>query len=130
MSEDKRTVAFKADARTRQEIIDYQEANGHETKSDAVHQLVSVGLREQKSQLLWRMKDHVVEWVGILAIAAIMVFLAGVVGVFAMDRAATFSVSLLGAALVLLSVFEAFRVVYGTSEMGAWVRQVVGGESA
>lgn len=127
MSSDKRTESFKAPPEVSDGIRRYQKSRGFEHRSQAHQELVEVGLREQRNPIIWRLKDKVVDWASMLAIAAIVMGVVGattdIVGVY--DGAAI-SLTLLITASVLLAVFEFTRIVMGMNAVGVKTREVIG----
>lgn len=107
------------------EIERLEERFDFDTQSDMHRHIYRVGLREQRNPLMWRLKDRVVDWVSIMGIAAVMVFLAGAVGVFPMVDAAKFSVALVIVAMGMLGAFELGRVMLGMNELSVRLRDFV-----
>jgi hypothetical protein len=125
------SIAAWVDGETKREVENYQERRDHEFLSTAAAELIEIGLRESSNPVVYRLKDRVVEWVSLLGIASVIVFLAGATtGVMAVTDAAKLSVALVGAAIVLLGIFELARVALGMNELGSAVREVLGGEQA
>jgi len=131
MATDKKTVSFKTDSSQKQRIVDFKDRNGYEHLSEAVEDLVDVGLREQKSPIVYRLKDRVVDWASALALAAVIVVVGGATTkVVAMSHAVAFSVVLLMFAVMLLGMYELTRVSVGANEIGAALRDRFGREKA
>lgn len=131
MATDKQTVSFRAGKQTRDRITAYMESKGYDQQSDAVKELVDVGLREQRSPLVYRMKDRVVDWASWLLMMAVMVLIAGATtAAVPLPGAYKFSVATASVAVGMLGVYELVRFVGGMNEIGAgiraWVRGVRG----
>lgn len=125
------TLSAKVDSDTKREVNRYKEQRGHEHRSDAVRELVQIGLRESTNPLVFRMKDRVVDWVSLLGIAAVIVFIAGATtNVIHVVDATKLSIALVSSAVVLLAVFELLRVATGSNEIGSVVRGLFRGEKA
>lgn len=118
-------VGFRAGPALQDAIEDYGDRRGLD-KSDALRELVEVGLREQRHPWLWRFKDRVIEWVNLLSISAVLVLALGLTtrlvtwidGVIA-------AFFMLALATCLLGGFEVARVLSGSNERGVWLRAVV-----
>lgn len=127
MASSKQTVSFKAEPVDVEKIDAYAEREGYEHRSDAAKELVETGLREQSNPLVWRWKHRVVDWAGILGIAAIIVFLAGgATSVISVRDGAVLSLTFVSVAVLLLAGFEVVRVVLGINEVGEAVHARVG----
>jgi len=125
------SIAAWVDGETKREVETYQERRDHESPSTAAAELIEIGLRESSNPVVYRAKDRVVEWVSLLGIASVIVFLAGATtAVMHVTDAAKLSIALVGAAIVLLGMFELARVALGMNELGSAVREVLGGEQA
>lgn len=126
MSSGNDPVTWRTDAERIEEVEQFQKRNGFDNRSQALDHVVDVGLREQRNPILWRLKDRVIDWVSILGIAAVMVYIAGATtGIFTMTAAAQFSVAMLITAAVLLAGFELARVVTGMNAVGVRLRDVL-----
>ena len=119
-------ITIRADEEFRERVERYEERAGKASRTDAIKELVDVGLREQERPLLYRAKDRVVEWVHLLSIIGVALFVLGVTTdlVTATDGliAAVFS---LGLAAALLAGYELARALAGSNEVGVRLRAVV-----
>lgn len=77
MATDSRTVGFNADPEFADEIERYQDRRGHEYQSDAVEELVQIGLQEARSPILFRLKDRAIEGAWYLSLVGIVVIVTG-----------------------------------------------------
>lgn len=116
------TVRFEQDQS--EKIDEFVELMGEDTtQSDAIKEMVEIAHREAKHPLTYRLKDDVVDWVGQLGIAAVIVFVGGATTpVLPIGEAALFSISLVVVAILMLAGFEMARLVLGSNELGARVR--------
>jgi len=131
MASDTKTVGFNADSAMRREITAYQDEHSHDNRSDAVKELVEVGLREQSNPILYRMKDRVIDWASILTIAAVIVVVAGgTTGTIPMGDAIPFAMGMFLTGVALLAGYEVLRLLWGTNAVGAWLRYSLGGGKA
>lgn len=125
------SIAGWVDADTKREAERFMEINDYDSMSEAAGDLIKIGLRESSNPLIFRVKDRVVDWVSLLGIAAVIVFLAGAsTNVIALVDAAKLSVSMVSVAVVLLGAFELARLVMGMNELGSALRDVFSGEKA
>lgn len=125
------SIAGWVDGDTKREAERYMELHDYESMSEAAGDLIEIGLRESSNPVIFRVKDRVVDWVSLLGIAAVIVFLAGATtNVIALVDAAKLSVSLVVVAVVLLGSFELARLALGMNELGSALRDMVGGEKA
>jgi hypothetical protein len=120
----KSNVSFRAEDGTIEAIERYQEQNDFEDRSKAVLQLVEVGLREQKTPLLYNLGQNAIEAAQYSMIAALVVVVIGA-------SPAGFGVAAgmwLGAALVtvgtgLLAGVELLKALNGQSAIGTLLRR-------
>lgn len=104
----------------------FQRQHGYTDQSEALRQLIDIGLREGTSPLLYRFKDQVVDYVGMLGIMAVIVMLAGfLTPALAAGSAAKLSIALVLTAAMLLGVLELVRFVGGHNVLGARLREIV-----
>jgi hypothetical protein len=117
----------RADCELAESVDQYRERAGHEHQTDAVESLIRAGLREQRRPLLSRWREQVINWAGLLGVFALIALASGFVapGIPAATGYAMSTV-LVVFAVVLVSALEAARVVTGQSEIGQFVREVVG----
>lgn len=121
------SIAAWIDQDTKREIEHYADKHDY-TISEAAGEMIEVGLRESTNPLVYRLKDRVVDWISLLGMAAVIVFLAGAAtSVIHVIDAAKLSISLFGAALILLGVYELTRLALGMNRLGSAVRHVLGG---
>jgi len=126
MSKD--TVGFRADDATKDAIDHYKEEHGFDDRSKAVLKLVEVGLREQKTPLLYNLGQTAIQAAQYAMIAALVVIVIG-------WSPAGFDVSAgmwLGASLVLvgaglLAGVELLKALNGQNALGSLLNR---GESA
>jgi len=116
----------RADEDFDEQVTKFQRDRGFEEKSEAVEQLIRVGLRESRSPVLYRFKDRVVRWAGDLAVFGI---LAGLIGfatpVLSVRDGTILAVGLLITGVGLLAVVEIARVLGGTNAAGDSLRRVL-----
>lgn len=113
----------------------YQRREDIDDQSEAVRQLIRVGLRESRSPVLYRFKDRVVRWAGDLAIFGILAGLIGVVTpVLSVRDGAILGAGLLITGVGLLAMVEIARLIGGTNAAGDSLRRVLsrgsGGEES
>lgn len=126
MSSDKRTESFKAPPEVSDGIERYQRKRDFDHRSQALEELVTVGLREQRNPIIWRLKDSVVDWASMLAIASIVMAVVGATtDIMAVYDAAVVATTLLITAAGLLAAFEFTRIVMGMNAVGVRVRELI-----
>jgi len=124
-------IAAHVDSSTKDRVEEFRDSHGYENNSKAANELIRVGLREKSNPLVYRVKNRLVDWVSLLGIAAVIVFVAGATtGVMSTVAGAKLAIALVGAAVLLLAGFELLRVTLGMNEVGSVLREVFGGESA
>lgn len=117
---------FRADDDLEEQVEDYQERYGFGNRSEATRNLVEVGLREQQSPIVWRFKDRVVEWINLLSISAVVVFLIGATtSIYRVEEGIIAAFAMLTMASVLLAGFEFARVIAGMNEVGVRARRAL-----
>lgn len=125
MPSDEQTVSFKTSASAVDEIDAYKAREGHSTRSDALRDLVGVGLRETKSPILGHLRPLVMEWAGHLGLTAIAAVVAGfTTSVFAPAHGLQIAVVLIVIAVGLIGAVELARAVNGQSELGEQLHQL------
>ena len=124
----KEMLGFRADDTTKDAIEHYQEEHGFEDQAKAIRNLVQVGLREQKTPLLYNLGQTAIQAAQYAMIAALVVIVIG-------WSPAGFDVSAgmwLGASLVLVGVgllagVELLKALNGQNALGSLLNR---GESA
>lgn len=91
-----------------------------ESLASYTQELVKVGLRETKYPIMYRLKDIVVQFSGMLAAAALVILTVGLITNDIVEFRFTLKVSLtlLAFALFFISFYEAARAMNGQSELG------------
>lgn len=109
-------------------VDEFAERNDLDDRSEALRKLVKIGLRESRSPLLYRFKDQIVDWVGLLGVTAVIVLLAGfTTPVIGAPGAAKFAIALAVTAALLLAMLEVLRVANGTNQIGERLREIASG---
>lgn len=119
-------IGFRASDEFQQRVEDYADSHGHENRTDALKELVDVGLREQQSPMLYRAKDRVAEWVNLLSFAAVLMFvISATTRIVAVTDGIIASFFMLALACVLLAGFELLRTFDGANGLGQQARAAV-----
>jgi len=117
-------ITIRADDDFTERVEHYRERAGKESRTEAIKDLVEVGLREQSNPLLYRLKDRVLEWVNLLAMTAIVMFVVGVTtDIITATNGVIGAFFALFLASGLLAAYELVRAVGGMNEMGVRARQ-------
>lgn len=104
----------------------YRERAGHEHRTEAVEDLLRVGLRETQSPLLARLREQAIQIGHLLAVFALIFLAAGVLyQPFPFGQSLFMSVVLVACAVAIPGIIEVARLVRGQNELGAAVREVV-----
>jgi len=74
---DKETLSTQVPKARKRDVERYQRQHGHDSLSKAAEELISVGLRESSSPLLYRAKDLSIEAAWYLSIGGIIAILLG-----------------------------------------------------
>jgi len=115
-----------ADEELDERVDTYQKRNSFEHQSNAVRELIRVGLRESRSPLLYRFKDRVVRWSGDLAVFGILAALIGLATpVLSAQDGIILAAGLVLTAVCLLAVVEVARLVGGTNATGWSLRRAL-----
>lgn len=131
MASENGPITWRTDKERQERIEQFQKQRGFDNRTKALDHLVDVGLREQRNPLMWRLKDRIVDWVSIMGIAAVMVFIAGATtNIFGMTDAMKFSVAMIIVATGMLGAFELGRVVLGMNELSVRLRDFIRRDSA
>lgn len=107
-------------------VDSYQDEMGYEHRSDALDDLIRKGLRESRSPILSRWRDQVVDWAGLLVMTGAIFLAAGFV--FPQIHPMTgglMALVLAFMALAMLGIVETARLLRGSNELGARMREVV-----
>lgn len=126
MAADEKTVGFRSDADTVDQIDQYKEARGFENRSDALQELTRIGLRESSSPLLSRAKDKGLELSYQLGLGAIVVMVLGATTevLSPWHAVQTASIFLLVSAFVLTMV-ELARTMNAQNTLGDDIREKI-----
>jgi hypothetical protein len=127
MGTDTDRLSFKPDNDDLPEGVErYQARHGLEYRSDALEELVEIGLRETRSPILYRLKDEVINWAGWLGVFAVIVLAAGFVTPYvSVLYGALLAGTLAIFAVLLVAALELGRILTGQSELGAVVWSVI-----
>lgn len=108
-------------------VEEYRTGRGLEHRSDAVKELLRVGLRETQSPLLTRFRERAIVIGEMLATFA-LVFLAGsiVTSAFPVSQGLLMAVVLLLFSVAIPGAVELARFLRGQSELGEMAREVRG----
>jgi len=122
-----KSLGFRADEATKDAIDDFKERHNYDSRSDAIIDLVKVGLRERKTPLLYNLGETAISAAQYLMIAALVVIVIGA----SPAGFGTVAGMWIGAALVcvaafVLAVVELLKAANGQSAIGSLLR----GESA
>jgi len=122
-----KSLGFRADEATKDAIDDFKERNNYESRSDAIIDLVKVGLREQKTPLLYNLGETAISAAQYLVIAALVVIVIGASPAgFGTVHGMWIGAALVCVAAFILAVVELVKAVNGQSAIGSLLR----GESA
>lgn len=76
MAKGKKTVGFKADGSQQEDIEQYKTRNGLGSTSEALEDLVEMGLREARGPILYRIKQQAIDaafYLGLVALVTIII---------------------------------------------------------
>jgi hypothetical protein len=119
-------LKFRADENLRGRVSSYVDEYGHDNRSEALRELVEVGLREQRSPILWRAKNRVVEWVNLMALAAVLVFALGTTtSLLSFVDGVIAALYILLLATALLASYEVARAAAGANGLGTELRAAI-----
>lgn len=107
----------------RDKIEQYQEQMGYEHRSDAVEELIDIGLRESGNPILYRAKDQALEAAYYFCLVAIVTVVAGfTTSTLTPAHGMQVAFVLVCVAIAPPSVIELVRVATGRSEIGGRLR--------
>lgn len=110
-----------------EQVEGYRQRRGFEHRSDAVKELLRVGLRERQSPVLSRFRERAIVIGEFLATFA-LVFLAGgvITSAYPIWQGLLMAIVLVLFAVAIPGAVELARVLNGQSELGQMVREVRG----
>lgn len=125
-SGDRKTISFKTDGATASEIENYEgRSPTADNRSQAVEELIQVGLREQRGPLLYRWRDSAADVALIFCAAAVSAVIIGIgTPVLALGAAVQVGAAFALVALALVGATELARTVNGQSELASLLRRV------
>lgn len=99
---------------------------GFDSRAEALRHLTEIGMREQRHPILYRFKDRVVEWVNLLSVSAVLLFVLGAgTRLYGLAEGAVAALLTLMLAATLLGGYELVRAAAGMNPVGAQVREVI-----
>jgi len=126
MAADRQTLSFKADDTVQDRVDEFADREDYDYTSEALEQLVRVGLRETRSPILYRLKEEIINWAGWLGLTAIVAVVAGITTpVLAVTHGLMIATVLVAVAIALLALVELLRVLRGESELGEQLHGVM-----
>lgn len=111
------------DAELADRVDEYVEPDGpYESRNQALKDVIRVGLRESQSPILTRIREQAINYANMLCLFA-LVFLAGgiVTEPIEFANALLMAVVLVGAAVLMVGIVEAARLLRGANELGSAV---------
>ena len=126
MADDNRTtISFTAESRTAADIETYEARTGKDNRSQAVEELVEIGLREQRGPLLYRWRESAADVALIFACGALATTIIGM-GTPLMSLSAALGVAAAFAAvgMGLVAAVEVGRTFNGQNELARVFRRV------
>lgn len=118
----------RTDSETCDRVERFQTREGFEHRSEAVEQLLKVGLREQRNPLVWRAKSQMVGWANMLVVSAVVVAALGATTrLFVPVQGLLAATVLLCTAAMLLASLEVARGLAGANEIGVRFRDLLAG---
>jgi len=124
MGEDEQEkVSFNTDRDTATDVEVYAAKRGL-SKTKALNQLVNTGLRERKYPILYRIRDSIFHWAGIVAVLGLIAMPTGIV-LNRPDTGYILMVVFVTLAVAMVAIFELVRVAAGVSPIGRHVRKLV-----
>lgn len=112
----KETLSAKVAPELKDAVERYQDRQGFETRSDAIAELITVGLREAHSPLLYRVKQQAVDAAFYLTLVAIVTIVVGVMtNALAPGNAFAIAVVTLAIGVTPLAIVESIKVAAGQS---------------
>lgn len=124
-SGDRQTVSFTTDASTEAEISEYQSRSPTaDNRSQAIEELVAVGLREQRGPMLYRWRESAADVALMFCTAAVAVAIIGMgTPMLTLREAAQVGAALALVALSLVGGIELARTLNGQSELASLFRR-------
>jgi hypothetical protein len=114
----KETISTKVTKEVKNAIDRYGDRNGHDTRSDAMAELLTVGLREAHSPMLYRIKQQAVDAAFYLTLVAAVTVVVGIMTT-ALTAQHAFAIAIVTLAIGVtpLAVVETVKVAIGQSEI-------------
>lgn len=124
MGTEKQTIGFRADEDLRSQVEAYKEANGFDEKSDAVRELMEVGLREAQGPLLYRAKEYSIDAAYHLVLLAVVIMVSGLTTELLPPAGALqIGIVLIVVAVCFVAIVEFARTLTGRNEIAAAFRR-------
>lgn len=124
MAQSDTTLSFRAGADTKEQVDQFKDARGFDSRSDALEELTRVGLRESTSPLLSRAKDKGLELSYQLGLGAIVVMVLGTTTeVLSPWHAVQTAVIFLLVAVFVLALLELARTLNAQNWLGNEIRE-------
>jgi hypothetical protein len=121
-----KTLSFSTTAERRTAVEQYQQREGYDTKTDALEELVAIGLRESRYPVLHRWKTQATNWAGQIGLMSLVVVIAGfLTDVVTPVHGLQIALVMLTLACVLWAAVELARTATGQSALGQWLREEV-----
>jgi hypothetical protein len=111
----------------REKVEKYQDRAGYEQLSTAAEDLLRTGLRETQSPLLSRFRERAIVIGELLSVFALIFLIAGVLyPPYPFAESLIMAIVLVSLAVAIPGSVELARVIRGSNELGAVIREVVG----
>jgi hypothetical protein len=126
MAADRQTLGFKANSDLAERVNQFKNREDYEHNSDALEELVRVGLRETQNPVMYRLKDEILNWAGLLGVTAIITIIGGLTTpVIAPGHALLVATILCVTAMSMVAIVELARAWQGQSTVGRAIREVI-----
>lgn len=111
-----KTLGFRPDPELRSDIEDYKSRKGIDSTSEALEELVEVGVRETSGPILYRLKEQAVDAAFYLALVAIVTIVIGVTTTtLATGSAIQIALVMLAIGMMPIAIVEVVRYGRGQS---------------
>lgn len=125
MSKETKTLSTRVDGETKTEVELYQVRHGLDNESETVRKLVTIGLRESRGPVLYRLRGAAIDMVWHLCFVCVAIISIGY-GTDVLPRVRSLGIAavLLVAGIAVLAAVELVRIVRGEGTIGWRLRQL------
>lgn len=113
------TLGFQADEDVVEDVEEFQDRHGFDSRSDAHRELTKIGLREVRSPIVYRIRQRAFDAGYYLTLVAAVIGVVGMVSdAIGPTRGVQIGLVILSIAVAPIAIIECIRAVRGQSQLG------------